>query len=369
MEKSRLLVISFVICHLLYSVTLASCNDDNAPQPDPTPNTQHPTPSDYTHLQVMVVFAPGQLGDNGYCDRVFTAAYQLKDSVGSGEALDVEFIAKSSLGATYEEMQAWAKDTINPIYSYSYTRRLLVLTECYMIPWLSHVKDFMRSTDEVLVLKATDDDILPANEQLQLGNRLHAMSISLAQSTSDFMDYLKYKKAKSSSYTILRLFNDTIIHYRDSICETFRKEGVAEDSIIHICVTDTPEELYGSLEEMKASLNDVVYQKSQALPKDYYSRDNYPNCIIDLGSGNPGFESLLISILGNKYNNNIVLVDTEIPTGQLAGFECYYDMALLRWCTSWMRQPLNAMPAMEWHGAWDGYSTSYFSFMKEYMGY
>lgn len=350
-------------------MTLASCSDDNDPQPDPTPDTQHPSPSEASRLQVTVVFAPGQLGDNGYCDRVITAAYQLKDSVGSGEALDVEFIAKRSLGATYEEMQAWAKDTINPIYNYSYTRRLLVLTEGYMIPWLSYVKDYMRPTDEVLVLKATDDDILPANKQLQLGNRLHAMSISLAQSTRDFMDYLKYKEAKSSSFTILRLFNDTIIHYRDSIYETLKKEGVPEDSIIHISITNTPEELYTSLEIMKASLNDVVYRNSQTLPEGYYSTDNYPNYIIDLGSGNPGFESLLLSLLSDNYQNNIVLVDTEMPTGDLPNFECYYDMALLRWCTSWMRQPLIAMPVMEWHGAWDGYSTSFFSFMKKYMDF
>lgn len=346
-------------------MTLASCSDDNDPQPDPTPDTQHPSPSEASRLQVTVVFAPGQLGDNGYCDRVITAAYQLKDSVGSGEALDVEFIAKSSLGATYEEMQAWAKDTINPIYSYSYTRRLLVLTECYMIPWLSHVKDFMRSTDEVLVLKASNDDILPANEQLQLGRRLHAMSISLAESTHDFVDYLKSHEAKSSRYALFRLFNDTIIHYRDSIYETLREKGVPKDSIIHICVTDTPEELYGSLEEMKASLTDVAYQKSQALPKDYYSREDYPNCIIDLGSANSGFKSLLLSLLSDNYQNNIVLVDTEIPDWSFSDFLCLYDMALSHWCTRWMRQPPVTMPVIEWHGSWDGYSTSYYSYLKD----
>ena len=345
-------------------MTLASCHDDNDLQPDPTPNTQHPTPSEVSHLQVMVVFAPGQLGDNGYCDRVITAAYQLKDSVGSGEVLDVEFIAKRSLGSTYEEMQAWAKDTINPIYNYPYTRRLLVLTEGYMIPWLSYVKDYMRPTDEVLVLKATDDDILPANKQLQLGNRLHAMSISLAESTHDFVDYLNSHKAKSSKFAILRLFNDTIIHYRDSICETLRKEGVPEDSIIHVCITDTPEELYTSLEIMKASLNDVAYQNSQALPEDYYSSENYPNCIIDLGSANSGFKSLLLSLIDDNYQNNIALVDTEIPDWSFSNFLCLYDMALSHWCTRWMHQPPVTMPVIEWHGSWDGYSTSYYSYLK-----
>jgi hypothetical protein len=339
-------------------MSLTSCKDDVV-ELEPV----DPTPADSirSHLHIMTVFAPGQLGDNGYCDRVLTSAFQLKDSVGSNEALDVEFIAKNSLESTYAEMQAWAKDTINPIYHYPYVRRLLVLTEPYMIPWLREVKDYLRSTDEVLVLKAADDDTRPADESLHLGSRLHAMSISLSGPTHSFMWYLRdFLEVREYKTAIVRLFNETNVHYRDSIYETLIEEGMPEDSIIHVSLADSPDKLYNTLSMMKASLTDMAYKKTQELKEEYNSRSlqEMPFCIADLGSANPGYRSLFESLSNPKAEYKLVLVNAEIIDGGAFDFLCKYNVALSQWCTSWLRQPPSTMPAMVWHGFWDDYSES-----------
>ena len=164
------LYLIFSTIALLTAFSLGSCSkDDNGSQPDPIVK-----PSG-APLMVMIVFAPGQLGDGGYADKVFEGIHLLRafaDKSGS-DTLDVDFISTYNRQATREALQAWAEKPQNPFNGEDYKKRLLVLTEPYMIDWLDDIKDTLQQTDHVLMLKTSEKLIDEAGMRiLRLKNKL-----------------------------------------------------------------------------------------------------------------------------------------------------------------------------------------------------
>ena len=115
----------------------ASCSkDDDKPQP------VNPPVAAGARLQVMMVFAPGQLGDGGYADGLLqgVSALQLPEAMKSWtDTIDVHFISLYSVADTRQALKNWAATAAHPFYESTYERRLLVLTEPYMTAWLADV--------------------------------------------------------------------------------------------------------------------------------------------------------------------------------------------------------------------------------------
>ena len=138
---------------LSLSLTLASCQNDEEGQAELLPEGNE--------LQVMAVFAPGQLGDYGFADNVLNGLIQLKqgNEAITDATVDADFISRYDFPSTRRAVEEWLGNPVNPVNSKTYTRRLLVLTEPFMAGWLMTCKDLLRQTDEVLVLKVIQKEI------------------------------------------------------------------------------------------------------------------------------------------------------------------------------------------------------------------
>lgn len=356
--------IVIVLCCM--GICLGSCgkDDDDSFDFEDEPQTG-------ASQQIMVVFAPDELSGKGYAERLLTAAYQLKDSVISRDSLDVDFISSPNLETTAMNIEGWAEDTMNAIYDNAYDRRLLVLAEPFLVPMLANAKQYLRPTDEVLVLKTTDEDLRQADDTLHLdmGNRLHAMSISAAEVTRSWLDYRRWmlkvtgdEYAYSPKIILLRSYSDTVYHYCDSIYETLIEEGLTNDSINKISITSTPESLYYLLTDINSSLIELSYFVAQLTQMQYSLSGERQFAIIDLGMGNAAFKYHLM----NSQNQEIIDVAMVNGDEQL-GINCLYDVALQRWATRWLRQQPCTMPPMEWHGHWDGCCPDPYAPFKKYL--
>ena len=133
-------VISMML--LLAATILSGCSSDGDDPPQPAQDTG----------------APGELGDGGYADDVLEGLNQLKRMDDEREekdkdAVDVDFISRYDAEDTRNAVTQWAGQKANPFHDGDYSRRLLVISDPTMIPLLGVIKDDLRPTDEVLLLK------------------------------------------------------------------------------------------------------------------------------------------------------------------------------------------------------------------------
>lgn len=356
--------IVIVLCCM--GICFGSCGKDNDDS-----FVHEPKPQTGASQQILVVFTPDELSGKGYSDRLLTAAYQLRDSVYyDRDSIDVDFISSLNLETTAANLEVWAMDSTNAIYDNVYHRRLLVLSEPLLVPMLANIKQHLRPTDEVLVLKTTDEYLREADDTLHLnmGNRLHAMSISAAEVVRSWLNYRRWKiqiaegdYVYSPRIRLIRTFADTAYHYCDSIYETLIEEGLTNDSIEKSHLIAEPEQLYYTLSVIQSSLIEVVYMLAQILQIEYYNSGEHQFAIIDLGRGNAAFKYHLMN------SDNQEIIDATMVNGdEELDINCLYDVALKLWVTRWLRQQPGTMPPMEWHGNWDGYCPDSYASFKNY---
>ena len=337
---------------LLTALLLIACKSD-----DNEPASAQPT----ERVQVLAVFAPAQLGDQGYADRVMRGVTSLAKKAGQSSEVDVDFIASFDVETTCNMVANWVGTTHCPIDGARYSRRLVVLTEPYMVEWLAGVKGQLLDTDEVLMLKVSEEDVNAAAQILDMAGRIHGLNISAASSIRNFMAtrqlYFEwYEMADESEVGVLRLYSDSIMTYRDSIKETLRESIVEEQKLLCLSAMEKKDGLYdiaSKSEIFKKSyeLSSVLWHMSSVL-------DSYKIfAIYDLGAANNGAEFFL---MGKNMERNVVvlMLDAE-PNIELSRFAItrYFDRALSDWVQLWRKQPIATMPLMELHGGWDGYCT------------
>ena len=174
---------------LLFAAAIVTgCNKDD--DDNTTPGGNNATGAT---MSVAVVFAPGQLGDMGFADNVLEGVYRLKvlDHQAQPDTLDVEFLAGADLDAAKEMVEDWFDNAYNDYTAKLYERRLLVLTEPFMVDWVEPFKTHFTEWDEVLVMKMNQDDVTKAASRLGLGNRLHGINISAASSVRRYCQYIR----------------------------------------------------------------------------------------------------------------------------------------------------------------------------------
>lgn len=341
---------------LLAAVLLAaSCSkdDDNAVVPSASAEENAP-------IQVMMVFAPGQLGDKGYADALLYQLEQFnqesnKQAVNS---VNVHYISSNYFAFTQSALHSWV--TTGP----EAERRLIVLTESYMDDWLNDVKDKLRPTDELLLMKVNEDDVKDAqsllfNSQSSMSNHVHGLNISAAYSIRRFCRYMDdaIPKAKAEGVTLkreyiaqCRLFSDNAMNYRDSVNETMH-EMLGETSML-LTIPLVPDE--GNKNEAidgQAVVNQDAY-KVATLWQDTYQKQGYGFVIVDLGSGNSGWD---IWLLGHWSENYFAYIKTlMIDTNYSDVIQRYsviraWDKAFMEWVTEWAKQPVGTMSASITH--------------------
>jgi hypothetical protein len=110
---------------------------------------------------------------------------------------------------------------------------MLVITEQFMFPMVATVSH-NRETDEVLLMKANDDDVIAAAEKNDMGHRVYGLNISAARSIRRFCRFMEeeiVRKKERFNRNVLnkplmyqRLYDSELIVYRDSVYETLAEE-------------------------------------------------------------------------------------------------------------------------------------------------
>lgn len=348
----------FCLISLLAAVLLTGCkSDDNDPAPAQATS----------RMQVMTVFAPGQLGDRGYADRVMKGVSTLKKT--DTDDVEVSIISADDVQTTRQMMRDWAAKATSTVDGASYSRRLLVLTEPYMVDWLAEVKSQLKATDEVLLLKVSEDDVKAAAQTLGMGDRVHGLNISAAASIKRFDDvrrqYYQWTEQNPDSMPIylLRLYDKQVMNYRDSIGETLTMVQSEPLDSVTLPIIDKAGEQYSTKYEVTAFeaafhvcgiCYGLVYLKSE---KEQDQDKTKAFAICDMGSANNGADLFLVST--NQYVLVVMLmIDSESNT-DMVRFSVirHFDRAVADWTQLWLTQAGGTMPQMEKHGGWDGYCT------------
>ncbi len=370
-----------------FALVLTSCSKDDeggqqpAPVPVPTPDT---LTVEGAKLQVMVVFAPGQLGDQGYADNVMDSIVQMQQQqkLGKADSINIDFIALYSFQDTRQRLRDWAAEPANPYYNHDYDRRLLVLTEPYMTRWIGDFDSLLRPTDEVLLLRATEADLQKvAATRVQNQQRLHALNIDIVPTFQWYATYIaeltkinyeeyheeneeeeydddeEYREAPFPDHVklyIYRQYDPTVVTYSDGMEETLRQE-LGPDAEINMLYVENKLDDGNFNEGTKNSYLEIVYQTAYQIAEQSYE-DGYSYFIFDLGVWNIGalnflrrgvdsFWPLMIdtSSDGDGYNNCAYTVKRD------------YGRALQEWIIDWCHQPAATMPQSRTLGS--GYIT------------
>lgn len=348
--------IKYCLITLLAAVLLVGCKSDD----------DESSSSKGSRVQVMTVFAPDQLGDMGYADRVMKGISTLDSDK---EEVELSIITADSVSTTRQMLKEWASKTASIVDGAAYSRRLVVLTEPYMVEWLAESKAQLQPTDEVLLLKVNEDDVKAAAQTLGMEGRVHGLNISLASAVKRFDDmrrqYYQWTDQDPDSIPLYltRLYDKQVMNYRDSIPEmltTLQSEPI--DSVT-LSIIDKAGEQYSTaygVTAFEAAFDVCGYCYYMAYMKSEENQDQGKTkvfVICDMGAANNGAEMFLMST--NQYVLVVVLmVDSETNT-DLIRFSVtrHFDRAVNNWVQLWLNTPGITMPRMEIHGAWDGYCT------------
>ena len=289
----------------------ASCSKD-----DDEPQQVNPPAAAGARLQVMMVFAPGQLGDGGYADGLLqgASALELPEAMESWtDTIDVHFISLYSVADTRQALKNWAATAAHPFYESTYERRLLVLTEPYMTAWLSEVKGYLRETDEVLIMKADEAYTQRIADTYGLGNRAHGANFDMTEA---------------------------IGLYCDGIEDIIRQQLGNDVNLTVYALSD-----YVDAEDLNEETNVAYIQAAYtaaAKLDQHFRQTGYGFVIADLGTCNSG---MLNYMLGTPlYHYEVLMLDNSIYTYNYMAI-CRNGFAvILQWLKDWMDHSAGTMP-------------------------
>ena len=326
----------------------ASCSkDDDEPQP------VNPPVAAGARLQVMMVFAPGQLGDGGYADGLleYASGMEFLEIMPDAEdSIDVQFISLYSVNDTRQALKEWAAAVTHPFYKdATYERRLLVLTEPYMTAWLADVKTNLRETDEVLIMKADEAYTQQVANTYGLGNRAHGLNYDLAPSIRLYCDNVRWMIdnpdyapgffGDKPEVVILRRFNTKQNYYCDGIEDVIRQQLGNDVNLTVYALAD-----YVQADDLSEQTNVAYIQAAYtaaAQLDQHFQQTGYGFVIADMGTCNFG---MLNYLLGSPlYHYEVVMLDSNPYTYNYMAI-CRNGAAVMTWIANWMRQPAVAMP-------------------------
>lgn len=335
MNKKKLWFLSLLIGSA-FALTACSSDDDD--------NTGGNAIPQVAQMQVTVVFEPGQLGDQGYADRILSGLTELKQAqeTADANAMDVSYLSLEDASKTQSAIAQWAQQRSNPYASQvSYERRLLVLTKATQLAWLNQQN--LQPTDEVLLLN-TDKSVIASSS---LGNRIHVLNISAAASAEKYFKYIDGQERQKlvplvDDIALIRTTNKQL--YADSIAEAFEK---------HYADKREAQTLYFD-EEVREEDDLAAASYSFANFYSDYEAMGFYFSIVDLGNANVGYDYYLFNNEAD-YGRTLMLdaaIDAVLPRFSISR---KFDKAINDWVNRWKAAEVGSMPQVEWHGSWDGY--------------
>ena len=338
-------------------------------------------------MSVTVVFAPGQLGDMGFADNVLEGVYRLKvlDHQAQPDTIDVNYLAGADLDAAKEMVEDWFDNGYNIYTAKPFERRLLVLTEPFMVDWLEPLKERFLDIDEVLVLKMNKDDVDKAATRLGLGSRLHGLNISAASSARRYCQYIwqtiqeaeeeheaeiesgkasdddpDYKPLNCDNICYFRLYEPDKVALRDSVYEVLKEElGGRTEIVFNFMATTVGDGIYTG--EEQNSILQEAYKYGQLL-SDLYTEERSRFHFADLGSAAQG---LGYYFMGRQSDVDVLSLDTQLASQWWVRRD--FGTALFNWTAQWMRSDAIAtMPASQVFGGWNSnYVTDNIQLLEE----
>ena len=338
-------------------------------------------------MSVTVVFAPGQLGDMGFADNVLEGVYRLKvlDHQAQPDTIDVNYLAGDDLDAAKEMVEDWFDDAYNIYTAKPFERRLLVLTEPFMVDWMEPLKERFLDLDEVLVLKMNKDDVDKAATRLGLGSRLHGLNISAASSARRYCQYIRetieeaeeeheaeiesgeasdddpdYKPLNCDNMYYFRLYEPDKVALRDSVYEVLKEElGGRTEIVFNFMATTVGDGIYTG--EEQNSILQEAYKYGQLL-SDLYTEERSRFHFADLGSAAQG---LGFYFMGRQSDVDVLSLDTQLASQWWVRRD--FGTALFNWTAQWMRSDAIAtMPASQVFGGWNSnYVTDNIQLLEE----
>ena len=338
-------------------------------------------------MSVTVVFAPGQLGDMGFADNVLEGVYRLKvlDHQAQPDTIDVNYLAGADLDAAKEMVEDWFDNGYNIYTAKPFERRLLVLTEPFMVDWLEPLKERFLDIDEVLVLKMNKDDVDKAATRLGLGSRLHGLNISAASSARRYCQYIRetiqeaeeeheaeiesgeasdddpdYKPLNCDNICYFRLYEPDKVALRDSVYEVLKEElGGRTEIVFNFMATTVGDGIYTG--EEQNSILQEAYKYGQLL-SDLYTEERSRFHFADLGSAAQG---LGYYFMGRQSDVDVLSLDTQLASQWWVRRD--FGTALFNWTAQWMRSDAIAtMPASQVFGGWNSnYVTDNIQLLEE----
>lgn len=338
-------------------------------------------------MSVTVVFAPGQLGDMGFADNVLEGVYRLKvlDHQAQPDTIDVNYLAGADLDAAKEMVEDWFDNGYNIYTAKPFERRLLVLTEPFMVDWMEPLKERFLDIDEVLVLKMNQDDVAKAATRLGLGSRLHGLNISAASSARRYCQYIwqtiqeaeeeheaeiesgeasdddpDYKPLNCDNMCYFRLYEPDKVALRDSVYEVLKEElGGRTEIVFNFMATTVGDGIYTG--EEQNSILQEAYKYGQLL-SDLYTEERSRFHFADLGSAAQG---LGYYFMGRQSDVDVLSLDTQLASQWWVRRD--FGTALFNWTAQWMRSDAIAtMPASQVFGGWNSnYVTDNIQLLEE----
>lgn len=367
---------------LLVASIATSCSKDD--DDNGTPGQETATGAT---MSVTVVFAPGQLGDMGFADNVLEGVYRLKvlDHQAQPDTIDVNYLAGADLDAAKEMVEDWFDNGYNIYTAKPFERRLLVLTEPFMVDWLEPLKERFLDIDEVLVLKMNKDDVDKAATRLGLASRLHGLNISAASSARRYCQYIwqtiqeaeeeheaeiesgkasdddpDYKPLNCDNMCYFRLYEPDKVALRDSVYEVLKEELGGRTEIVFNFMATTVGDVIYTGEEQNSILQEA-YKYGQLL-SDLYTEERSRFHFADLGSAAQG---LGYYFMGRQSDVDVLSLDTQLASQWWVRRD--FGTALFNWTAQWMRSDAIAtMPASQVFGGWNSnYVTDNIQLLEE----
>ena len=349
------ILMAALLCGLSAFVEACSSDDDGVGAL-PSPETKKGVPN-----EVMLAFAPGQLGDQGYADHVLLGVNNLAHfaetaSDSTNVQFDIRFVSPYNMDELKKNLVAWARTVDNPFADGSYQRRLLVLTEPYMVNLLDSVTPRLRPNDEVLVLKVNGDDVQQAAEKYGLGNRIHGLNISAARSVRRFCKLMKFMVEGAvefdnyinySRLPIFRLYNAGTMAYRDSIPETLAEELGSEANVYTFSLSSLDNSGVMSADG-QTTIYQLAYRWAEAW-QDVYLNSGSAFAIVDIGSGNVGWDYWFLGHDTGDTFQTLVIDGDESSFSNRYYVNRHFGTALINWTYEWMDNPTGTMPAIKYY--------------------
>lgn len=345
MKKKRFLMMMLTTAVLLLT---ASCSKDND-EPQPV----NPPTAAGARLQVMLVFAPGQLGDQSYADGILTASsaleYTNEHLQGTTDSIDVQFISLYSTNDTRKALKQWAATTSNPFYEGTYERRLLVLTEPFMTAWLSDVQSGLRPTDEVLLMKVDEAYVEKTATVYGFGERVHGLNIDLSPFIRKYCNYISSSIdsaedpatfGEKPQVVFFRRFNAQQNTYCDGIEDIIRQELGNKVSLTVTALSDYAGN-DGLSEETSMSFIQAAYQASVEFEQ-HFANTGYGFVLTDLGTCSSGMDYYLVG--RRAWNYEVLMIDGNLENNSRLAISRNPLAPFVDWTRSWMHQDAGAMP-------------------------